>query len=108
MPKILLFFQMKELYDWHDVAKRTEIVYDRALKCPNQNLLDRLSRYAVESFHLVNDFHTCYDDYVFNPCLRTCNWKISDLYFEKEKNISYFRAILLVSKILLLLLNNSP
>ncbi|KAM2613563.1 hypothetical protein TB2_028293 [Malus domestica] len=34
----------RELYNWHDVAKRTEIVYDRALKCSNQNLL-RLSRY---------------------------------------------------------------
>ncbi|CAI0452881.1 unnamed protein product [Linum tenue] len=37
--------RMKKLYDWHDVAKRTEIVYDRALKCPNQPLLGRLSRY---------------------------------------------------------------
>ncbi|KAM2287673.1 hypothetical protein ACFXTI_028648 [Malus domestica] len=35
----------RELYNWHDVAKRTEIVYDRALKCSNQNLLQRLSRY---------------------------------------------------------------
>ncbi|XP_070674783.1 phosphatidylinositol N-acetylglucosaminyltransferase subunit A-like isoform X6 [Malus domestica] len=34
----------RELYNWHDVAKRTEIVYDRALKCSNQNLLQRLSR----------------------------------------------------------------
>ncbi|XP_040998388.1 phosphatidylinositol N-acetylglucosaminyltransferase subunit A isoform X2 [Juglans microcarpa x Juglans regia] len=37
--------QMKKLYNWHDVAKRTEIVYDRALKCSNQSLLERLSRY---------------------------------------------------------------
>ncbi|OWM64854.1 hypothetical protein CDL15_Pgr028571 [Punica granatum] len=37
--------RMKKLYDWRDVARRTEIVYDRALKCSNQNLLDRLSRY---------------------------------------------------------------
>ncbi|KAL6276591.1 hypothetical protein ACE6H2_020192 [Prunus campanulata] len=37
--------RMKELYNWHDVAKRTEIVYDRALKCSYQNLLQRLSRY---------------------------------------------------------------
>ncbi|KAM6579906.1 hypothetical protein CsatA_003680 [Cannabis sativa] len=37
--------RMKGLYDWHDVAKRTEIVYDRALKCTNQSLLERLSRY---------------------------------------------------------------
>lgn len=37
--------RMKKLYDWHDVAKRTQIVYDRALKCPNQSLLERLSRY---------------------------------------------------------------
>lgn len=37
---------MKELYNWHDVAKRTEIVYDRALKCSKQSLLKRLSRCA--------------------------------------------------------------
>ncbi|KAL5193719.1 Phosphatidylinositol N-acetylglucosaminyltransferase subunit A [Glycine soja] len=37
--------EMRELYNWHDVAKRTEIVYDRAFKCSNQNLLERLSRY---------------------------------------------------------------
>lgn len=40
---------MKKLYNWHDVAKRTEIVYDRALKCSNQSLLERLSRYDVNS-----------------------------------------------------------
>ncbi|KAK7310715.1 hypothetical protein RJT34_08394 [Clitoria ternatea] len=39
--------QMRELYNWHDVAKRTEIVYDHALKCSNQNLLERLSWYTV-------------------------------------------------------------
>lgn len=37
--------RIKKLYSWHDVAKRTEIVYDRALKCPNNNLMDRLPRY---------------------------------------------------------------
>ncbi|RDX89581.1 Phosphatidylinositol N-acetylglucosaminyltransferase subunit A, partial [Mucuna pruriens] len=37
--------RMRDLYNWHDVAKRTEIVYDRALKCPNQSLLESLSRY---------------------------------------------------------------
>ncbi|KAL0453339.1 UNVERIFIED_CONTAM: Phosphatidylinositol N-acetylglucosaminyltransferase subunit A [Sesamum latifolium] len=36
---------MKKLYSWHDVAKRTEIVYDRAFRCSNQNLLERLPRY---------------------------------------------------------------
>ncbi|KAL5744362.1 hypothetical protein ACOSQ2_027478 [Xanthoceras sorbifolium] len=48
LPKIdpqVMHDRMKKLYNWHDVAKRTEIVYDRALKCSNQNLLDRLSRY---------------------------------------------------------------
>lgn len=44
--------QMKNLYSWHDVAKRTEIVYDRALRCSDQNLLERLSRYA--SLKLLN------------------------------------------------------
>lgn len=43
---------MKKLYSWHDVAERTEIVYDRALGCPNQNILDRLSRYASECYCL--------------------------------------------------------
>ncbi|KAL2979312.1 hypothetical protein AAZX31_13G166100 [Glycine max] len=37
--------RMRELYNWRDVAKRTEIVYDRASKCPNQSLLESLSRY---------------------------------------------------------------
>ncbi|XP_030954745.1 phosphatidylinositol N-acetylglucosaminyltransferase subunit A-like isoform X1 [Quercus lobata] len=39
--------RMKKLYDWHDVAKRTEIVYDHALNCSNQSLLERLSRYLT-------------------------------------------------------------
>ncbi|GLU20365.1 hypothetical protein SLE2022_365690 [Rubroshorea leprosula] len=34
---------LKKLYNWHDFAKRTEIVYDRALKRSNQNLLQYLS-----------------------------------------------------------------
>ncbi|XP_034688334.1 phosphatidylinositol N-acetylglucosaminyltransferase subunit A isoform X2 [Vitis riparia] len=48
LPKIdprVMHLRMKKLYNWHDVAKRTEIVYDRALGCSNQNLVDRLSRY---------------------------------------------------------------
>ncbi|KAK4840496.1 hypothetical protein QYF36_010258 [Acer negundo] len=48
LPKIdpqVMHNPMKKLYNWQDVAKRTEIVYDRALKCSNQNLLERLSRY---------------------------------------------------------------
>ncbi|KAK7373668.1 hypothetical protein VNO80_07084 [Phaseolus coccineus] len=40
-------YAMKELYNWQDVGKRTEIVYDSALKCSNQNLLERLSRYPI-------------------------------------------------------------
>lgn len=40
-----MHLRMKKLYSWHDVATRTEIVYERALRCPNQNLSDRLSRY---------------------------------------------------------------
>uniref|UniRef100_A0A2P2LFP3 phosphatidylinositol N-acetylglucosaminyltransferase n=2 Tax=Rhizophora mucronata TaxID=61149 RepID=A0A2P2LFP3_RHIMU len=53
LPKIdpqLMHERMKNLYDWQDVAKRTEIVYDCALKCPNQCLLERLSRYASKRF----------------------------------------------------------
>ncbi|CAN1270408.1 Phosphatidylinositol N-acetylglucosaminyltransferase subunit A [Linum perenne] len=51
--------RMKKLYDWHDVAKRTEIVYQRALQHPNQPLPERLSRYlscgswAGKLFYLV-------------------------------------------------------
>ncbi|KAK1586605.1 hypothetical protein Q3G72_004180 [Acer saccharum] len=48
LPKIdpqVMHDCMKKLYNWQDVAKRTEIVYDRTLKCSNQNLLERLSRY---------------------------------------------------------------
>lgn len=37
-------YQMKKLYSWHDVAKRTEIVYDRALQSSDENLLQRLPR----------------------------------------------------------------
>ncbi|KAI4304692.1 hypothetical protein MLD38_040167 [Melastoma candidum] len=37
--------RMKQLYDWHDVARRTESVYDRAMNCPDQTLLERLPRY---------------------------------------------------------------
>ncbi|KAG8496220.1 hypothetical protein CXB51_009492 [Gossypium anomalum] len=37
--------RMKRLYNWNDVAERTEIVYNRALKCSDQSLLERLSRY---------------------------------------------------------------
>lgn len=42
---VVMHNRMKRLYDWHDVATRTEIVYDRALNCSSQTLLERLSRY---------------------------------------------------------------
>ncbi|CAL0313931.1 unnamed protein product [Lupinus luteus] len=48
LPKIdpqVMHNRMKELYNWHDVAKRTEIVYDRAMKCPDVDLMERLSRH---------------------------------------------------------------
>ncbi|XP_077221208.1 UDP-Glycosyltransferase superfamily protein [Tasmannia lanceolata] len=48
IPKIdphSMHLRMKNLYSWHDVAKRTEIVYERALRCPDEDLLERLSRY---------------------------------------------------------------
>ncbi|KAL3530538.1 hypothetical protein ACH5RR_009860 [Cinchona calisaya] len=40
-----MHLRMKKVYSWHDVAKRTEIVYDRALRCSSQPLLERLSHY---------------------------------------------------------------
>ncbi|XP_043708345.1 phosphatidylinositol N-acetylglucosaminyltransferase subunit A-like [Telopea speciosissima] len=42
-----MHLRMKELYSWHDVARRTEVVYDRALKCTDENLLERLSRFLT-------------------------------------------------------------
>ncbi|KAL2925494.1 Phosphatidylinositol N-acetylglucosaminyltransferase subunit A [Bienertia sinuspersici] len=41
----VMHLRMKKLYSWHDVAQRTERVYERALKYADQNLLERLSRY---------------------------------------------------------------
>ncbi|CAA7387915.1 unnamed protein product [Spirodela intermedia] len=40
-----MHLRIKNLYSWHDVARRTEIVYDRAQRCSDENLLQRLSRY---------------------------------------------------------------
>ncbi|XP_020698377.2 phosphatidylinositol N-acetylglucosaminyltransferase subunit A [Dendrobium catenatum] len=37
--------RVKKLYSWQDVAKRTEVVYDRALLCSDVSLLQRLPRY---------------------------------------------------------------
>ncbi|KAL4193998.1 hypothetical protein AMTRI_Chr05g57010 [Amborella trichopoda] len=48
LPKIdpqVMHDRMKSLYSWHDVARRTELVYDCALSCSDENLLVRLSRY---------------------------------------------------------------
>jgi len=42
-----MHLRMKRLYSWDDVAKRTEIVYDRAMQSSNTNLLDRLPRYLT-------------------------------------------------------------
>ncbi|KAF3452867.1 hypothetical protein FNV43_RR03300 [Rhamnella rubrinervis] len=53
LPKIdpqIMHNRMKELYRWHNVARRTEIVYDRALQCSNQSLVGRLSQYAKGKF----------------------------------------------------------
>ncbi|XP_024399480.1 phosphatidylinositol N-acetylglucosaminyltransferase subunit A [Physcomitrium patens] len=37
--------RMKNLYSWMDVAKRTEVVYDQALRSEDDDLLLRLGRY---------------------------------------------------------------
>ncbi|KAI3907295.1 hypothetical protein MKW98_010645, partial [Papaver atlanticum] len=42
-----MHLRLKQLYSWHDVARRTEVVYDRALTCSEENLLPRLSRYLT-------------------------------------------------------------
>ncbi|KAM0944623.1 putative phosphatidylinositol N-acetylglucosaminyltransferase [Dioscorea sansibarensis] len=41
----LMHDRMKSLYSWHDVAKRTEVVYNRARQCSKKDFLYRLSRY---------------------------------------------------------------
>ncbi|KAG2635037.1 hypothetical protein PVAP13_2NG315000 [Panicum virgatum] len=43
----VMHLQMKKLYSWDDVAKRTEIVYDRAVQSLTTNLLDRLPQYLT-------------------------------------------------------------
>ncbi|KAF6145028.1 hypothetical protein GIB67_013379 [Kingdonia uniflora] len=50
LPKIdpeAMHLRMKKLYSWHDVAKRTEVVYDRAFRCSSEDLLQRLPRYLT-------------------------------------------------------------
>ncbi|CAM6104774.1 unnamed protein product [Calypogeia fissa] len=37
--------RVRNLYSWTDVAQRTETVYDHAINSPDQDLLQRLSRY---------------------------------------------------------------
>lgn len=37
--------QVKEMYNWEDVAERTERVYDRAMATENGPLIDRLRKY---------------------------------------------------------------
>uniref|UniRef100_A0A0E0LJ70 phosphatidylinositol N-acetylglucosaminyltransferase n=1 Tax=Oryza punctata TaxID=4537 RepID=A0A0E0LJ70_ORYPU len=43
----VMHLRMKKLYSWDDVAKRTEIVYDRAMQSPQTDLLERLPRYLT-------------------------------------------------------------
>ncbi|KAJ4964703.1 hypothetical protein NE237_016552 [Protea cynaroides] len=50
LPKIdpqEMHLRMKDLYSWYDVARRTEVVYDCALECSDENLLEHLSRYLT-------------------------------------------------------------
>uniref|UniRef100_A0A0E0Q6H9 phosphatidylinositol N-acetylglucosaminyltransferase n=1 Tax=Oryza rufipogon TaxID=4529 RepID=A0A0E0Q6H9_ORYRU len=52
----VMHLRMKKLYSWDDVAKRTEIVYDRAMRSPQTDLLERLPRcgaWAGKLFCLV-------------------------------------------------------
>lgn len=39
--------QVREMYSWHKVAKRTEKVYEAALKCPNLSLMERIRVYMT-------------------------------------------------------------
>uniref|UniRef100_A0A0D9XMP6 Glycosyl transferase family 1 domain-containing protein n=1 Tax=Leersia perrieri TaxID=77586 RepID=A0A0D9XMP6_9ORYZ len=52
----VMHLRMKNLYSWDDVAKRTEIVYDRAMQSSKTDLLERLPRcgaWAGKLFCLV-------------------------------------------------------
>lgn len=42
-----VYGQMKTYYSWHDVAKRTEIVYDCAMGSSNKSILQRLPRFLL-------------------------------------------------------------
>ncbi|XP_078155318.1 UDP-Glycosyltransferase superfamily protein isoform X1 [Carex rostrata] len=43
----IMHSRMKTYYSWHDVAKRTEIVYDCAMNSSNKSILQRLPRYLI-------------------------------------------------------------
>jgi phosphatidylinositol glycan class A protein len=36
---------VRKMYNWHDVARRTERVYDRMIEAPKPTLLERLHKY---------------------------------------------------------------
>jgi phosphatidylinositol glycan class A protein len=40
--------QVKNMYSWHDVAERTEVVYDRLMKEEHPRFIDRFRRFVVE------------------------------------------------------------
>ncbi|KAK8459789.1 hypothetical protein SEVIR_2G213750v4 [Setaria viridis] len=52
----VMHLQMKKLYSWDDVAKRTEIVYDRAVQSLATNLLDRLPDISLVDLGWENCF----------------------------------------------------
>ena len=38
--------RVRRMYSWHNVAERTEVVYQKVLQLQNQSLFDRLVRYV--------------------------------------------------------------
>lgn len=40
-----LHAQVREMYNWHQVAERTELVYDHVISTPNQSLFERLCKF---------------------------------------------------------------
>jgi phosphatidylinositol glycan class A protein len=49
MDPIEMHEKIKKMYNWRDVAKRTEIVYDRVAQCePSKNLLEILLRFKTK------------------------------------------------------------
>jgi phosphatidylinositol N-acetylglucosaminyltransferase subunit A len=49
--------RVKNMYNWRDIAKRTEIVYNRVVAQPNEkNIIEKLKRLVRNLFYFVYFF----------------------------------------------------